>query len=86
MVSPENLYIVVTALLLLIALGVAIPVLKGIVIDGIERNREGDTTVRSATAEESSPDGSVGPHAVCADCGTPNDPDFSYCRECGARL
>jgi hypothetical protein len=84
--SPEDLYVVVTALLLLVALGVAVPVLKGILVDGIERQRGSDTATESTTVDDSSPMASDGAHAVCADCGTPNDPDFSYCRECGARL
>lgn len=82
----SSLYTAVTALLLLIALGVAIPVLKDIVIDGIERNREGDATVKSTATEESSPGDRDGSSAVCQNCETPNDPDFFYCRECGCRL
>jgi hypothetical protein len=85
-VSPEDIYVAVTALLLLIALGVAVPVLRGILIDGIERQRGSDAATESTTVDDSPPMASDGAHAVCSDCGTPNDPDFSYCRECGARL
>jgi hypothetical protein len=80
-----ELYVAITALLLLIALGAAIPVLRGIVIDGIERQRE-DVTSESTVTEDSPPADPDGTSVVCSDCETPNDPDFTYCRECGSRL
>ncbi|MEF8915508.1 DUF7577 domain-containing protein [Natronomonas sp.] len=80
-----ELYVAIIVLLLLVALGAAIPVLKGIVIDGIERQR-GDATSESAVTEDSPPVDPDGTSAVCPNCGTTNDPDFTYCRECGSRL
>ncbi|WP_336135028.1 DUF7577 domain-containing protein [Natronomonas amylolytica] len=83
MFPSGELYVAITALLLLIALGAAIPVLKGIVLDGIERRRTRETT-ETEPADDST--GNSGPHVVCSACGTPNDPNFSYCRACGTRL
>lgn len=93
MISPGGVYVAVITVLLLVALGAAIPVLKGIVIDGIERHRSGEAT-RRADSDDPSPgrdDGARattadGPHTVCSNCETPNAPDFTYCRACGTRL
>lgn len=92
MISPGDLYVAVITLLLLVALGAAVPVLKGIVLDGIERQRAGEATEASESESESedgdgsSPTASDEPYAICSNCETPNDRAFSYCRECGERL
>jgi hypothetical protein len=87
-ISPGDLYVAVITLLLLVALGAAIPVLKGIVLDGIERQRASEATEPSESedGDGSSPTESDRPHAICSNCETPNDRAFSYCRECGERL
>lgn len=85
MTQSGGLYLAFITLLLLIALGVAIPVLRDIVIEGIERQR-GDATDEPEAAADPSSDPHDGPRVICSNCETPNDPDFTYCRECGTRL
>jgi hypothetical protein len=87
--ASEELYTVITAVLLLAALGAAIPVLRGILRDGIERQQSGEATLTPESDSESDGESTTAPRetrAVCSKCATPNDPAFSYCRECGTRL
>lgn len=82
---PGGLYVLFITLLLLVALGLAVPVLRGIVIEGIERQRSGEGR-HTPDATETPPADSDRPRAVCSNCETRNDDDFVYCRECGTRL
>ena len=96
MVTPGQLYAAVAVVLLLVALAVAIPVLKQIVVDGIERRRKWKTGEMERYTEDEEYD--RGPASAldgdaedpttltCRHCGTENDAGFSHCRECANPL
>lgn len=94
MVAPEHLYGVLVTVLLLVALGVSLPVLAGIVRDGLKRHRkrrrgEMDRYTDDQESDRLPGDPPADAHAVddrrgaaCRQCGTTNDPAFTYCRRC----
>jgi hypothetical protein len=89
-------YAAVTVALLLVALAVAIPVLKQIVIDGIDRRRKWNSgEIEQYTEDEeyerepsAIPDDESGePGQIpCQNCGAENDAEFTHCRECAEPL
>ena len=89
MPAPEQLYAAVVIGLLLAVIGISIPVLRGIYRDGLEhqskrRTRDTEATVTEPTvSEEVTPDHR---QLACRQCGTENDPAFTYCRNCTAPL
>lgn len=96
MVTSGQLYAAVVVGLLFAALGISIPVLRGIYRDGLERRRERrlqererDTDVGTSTPAaafaESTADGAA-ERRPCPQCGVENDPSFTYCRRCTAVL
>lgn len=94
MVAPGQLYAAVVGLLLLVALGVSVPVLKQIVLDGLERQRKRRAGELERYTEDEEYHRSPGPpddaaereSGTCRQCGAENDPDFMYCRRCAAPL
>ena len=94
MVSFGTVYTALVVVFLLIALGLAVPVLKGIVVDGLERRRKWKTGEMERYTEDEEFD-SVPPAAdgdesdarrICSQCGAENDPAFAYCARCAAPL
>ena len=96
MVTPGEVYAAVTVILLLVALAVAVPVLRQIVLDGIERRRkwktgemeqdsDGEEDDRGAASRRDD-ERAQSPRQTCRHCGTENDPDFSHCRKCARPL
>ncbi|WP_246998043.1 DUF7577 domain-containing protein [Halosolutus gelatinilyticus] len=92
MVTPGQVYVAIVVLLLFVALGVGIRVLKRIALDGLERRRkwraeeierytedEEYDRISSETLAKNS-DGRT--RLLCRRCGAENDPSFSYCRQC----
>lgn len=94
MVAPGQLYAAVVGLLLLVALGVSVPVLKRIVLDGLERRRKRRAgELKRYTEDEEyhrtpgTPDDAAQREGeTCRQCGAENEPDFTYCRRCAAPL
>jgi len=87
--TPEQLYAAVVIGLLLAAIGLSIPVLKGIYRDGLERHSKRQAS--ETETEDSEPTVSAGGtpdhrHRRCGQCGVENDPAFTYCRNCTAPL
>lgn len=96
MVTPELIYTALITLLLLVAIGVSIPVLKQIVRDGLERHRkrqageieryiedeEYERTPSTALDEDMEGDTRL----TCRHCGATNDLEFAYCRRCAKPL
>ena len=92
MVTPGEVYAAVITILLLVALAAAIPVLKQIVVDGIERQRKWRSGEMERYTEDeeydrgppAALDGEATPqtHLTCRHCGAENDPGFTYCSEC----
>lgn len=88
MVSTGAIYGTIVTVLLLIALGASIPVLKGIVRDGLERRRKRKAGERYAEDEASdrgtdvasTEDGTAA--LTCRECGAENGSEFRYCRRC----
>jgi hypothetical protein len=92
-VALEQLYVVLVMILLLVALGVSISVLRRIVRDGLERRRKRQAGEGERYTEDEEYDRSTrtpGPDddpaatggVTCRECGTKNDPVFAYCRRC----
>jgi hypothetical protein len=91
-VTPGEIYAAVITILLLVALAVAIPVLKQIVVDGIERRRKWQSGEMERYTEDeeynSGPPAALDDESApqtrlnCRHCGAENDPAFTYCSEC----
>ena len=95
MVSPDQLYAVIVAGLLLFALGVSLRVLRRIVREGVEREREWQTGEMDRYTEDEEydrvttralDDAEERMRLTCPECGAENDPEFRYCRRCTASL
>ncbi|MDF9745796.1 DUF7577 domain-containing protein [Natrinema salsiterrestre] len=97
MVALEQFYTALIAVLLLIALGVTVPVLGRIVRDGLERRRkrqagelerytEDEEYDRAARTLRPDDDPAANGRVTCRECGTRNDPAFTYCRRCTTPL
>ncbi|MFC7131731.1 MULTISPECIES: DUF7577 domain-containing protein [Salinibaculum] len=96
MVTFGEVYAAVITVLLLVALAVAIPVLKRIVVDGIERRRKWKTGEMERYTEDPEfdrgppaaldGDAETGPGVTCTQCGTANEAGFTYCENCLGRL
>ncbi|SIS18860.1 zinc ribbon domain-containing protein [Natronorubrum thiooxidans] len=96
MVTPGQLYTAIVIILLLFALGLSIPVLKRILVEGLERRQKWNAgELKRDTDDEASnrdphsileeeTDGH--PHLTCRQCGAANDPGFRYCHRCTAKL
>ncbi|RZV12306.1 hypothetical protein BDK88_1210 [Natrinema hispanicum] len=87
MTTPEQIYAAVVIGLLLAAIGISIPVLKGIYRDGLERQserRHNDLEAEATVAEPTASDDATGDRKrlSCQQCGVENDPAFTYCRNC----
>jgi len=92
-----TLYLLAVTILLLIALAVTLPVIRDIVLEGIERRREwkddqierntdsevfdADSPDTRADEDETDPD-----HQTCRHCGTVNDAGYTFCEECAEPL
>jgi len=95
-VTPGELYVAVVVVLLLFALGVCLPVLKRVVVEGIERRRRWNSgeLARYSDDETSLEESAAAPEAgpeersptTCDRCDTENEPGYSYCRRCAAPL
>lgn len=92
MVTLGQLYAAVVMGLLLAALGVSIPVLIGIVRDGLERHtqraagRDRDLEARSDEDGTADTDTAAPTSVLCPQCGVENDPAYTYCRCCAEPL
>ncbi|WP_128905977.1 zinc ribbon domain-containing protein [Halorubrum amylolyticum] len=98
MVDPGLLYLAVIGMLLLVALGLGVRVLRGIVGDAreIRRKRRSGELEPYAEDEEydrvprdpAEGDGERGGTAstTCPQCGADNDAAFDYCRRCASPL
>ncbi|MFA9415829.1 zinc ribbon domain-containing protein [Natrinema sp. HArc-T2] len=87
MTTPEQLYAAVVIGLLLAAIGISIPVLKGIYRDGLERQserRSNDVEAETAISEPTVSDDATADRRrlPCQQCGMENDSAFTYCRNC----
>ncbi|WP_226011759.1 DUF7577 domain-containing protein [Halomicrobium salinisoli] len=92
--TPGQAYFVLAVAVLLVGLAVSIPVLLGILTDGIDRQRERRTGEVERYTED--PEYDRGPPAAldgegaeagdgrlrCRHCGAVNDGGFRYCRRC----
>jgi len=92
-----TLYLLAVTILLLVALAVTLPVIRDIILEGIERRREwkDDEIERDTDGEvfdagpsatrvdgdETDPD-----HQTCRHCGTVNDAGYTFCEECAEPL
>ena len=96
MIGLEQLYVWIVTILLLVAFGVSLPVLKRIFLDGLERHRKWQAGEIDRYTEDEEYD-RVAPPAVdenadgtsrstCRQCGAENDPTFTYCRRCATPL
>jgi len=97
-VTPGQVYLVVAAALLLVGLAVSVPVLLGILTDGVERHRDRRGGEVERYTEDTEYD--RGPPAAldgdaevrrerrlrCRNCGAANDRGFRYCRRCAEPL
>lgn len=101
MLTPGQIYFAIVTLLLLVALGVGIPILKGILEEGLERRRkwksgelepytEDEEFDRGPPAalegETTAAETTEQPCRTCRQCGAENDMAFRYCRRCIAPL
>ena len=96
MVTPGEMYTAVVVVLLLFALGVCLPVLKRVVVEGIERRRKWNSgeIERYSDVEVSTEEPAAALEAdleertatTCRRCGSENDPGYTYCRRCTAPL
>jgi hypothetical protein len=94
MVPPGTIYGTIVAVLLLVALGASIPVLKGIVRDGLERRRKRKAGELERYAEDEAYDRGSAVASVddgttaltCRECGAENRSGFRYCRRCTQSL
>lgn len=86
-------FFVALVLLHLVALGASVPVLRGIVRDGLERQRNWQTG--ELTRYEEDEEYGVPPDArpadpsgtaTCPECGSENRAGFTFCRSCGECL
>jgi hypothetical protein len=95
-VTPGQVYAAVTVVLLLVGLAVAVPVLKQIVVDGIERRRKWNAgemeryTENEESEREPPTVADDEPEEIrevaCRHCGAENSPEFTHCRECAQPL
>ncbi len=96
MVTFGEVYATVIVIFLLFALAATIPVLKQIVVDGIERQRKWKSGEMERYTEDKEfdrgppavLDGEAEPptQVVCRHCGAENDPAFNYCQDCAEPL
>ncbi|MBX0322375.1 zinc ribbon domain-containing protein [Halomicroarcula sp. F13] len=87
MVTPGEVYVLLVTAMALVALAVAIPVLLRIVVDGRARLGEEPPAHPDEGANPGAGGQSVDPDRPrCPHCGTENDADFVYCRECLEQL
>ncbi|WP_340100098.1 DUF7577 domain-containing protein [Salinibaculum salinum] len=92
-----TLYLLAVTILLLVALAVTLPVIRDIVLEGIERRREWkddeierdtdgevfDAGPPTAGADEVQTDPD---RQTCRHCGTVNDAGYTFCEECAEPL
>lgn len=92
-----TLYLLVITILLLAALAVTLPVIRDIILEGIERRREwkddeierdtddevfdADPSTTGADKNETDSD-----RQTCRHCGTVNDAGYTFCEECAEPL
>ncbi|WP_302082642.1 DUF7577 domain-containing protein [Salinibaculum rarum] len=90
-----TLYLLSVAVLLLVALALTLPVIRDIVLEGLERRRkwnndeierytedeEFDAGPPAVEADETDPD-----RQACQHCGAVNDADYAFCAECSEPL
>lgn len=99
MIDAGPVYLAIVGALLLVALGLGLRVLRGIVRDGRDRRRRRRAgEIEKYTEDEEygrgPPSGSKGdregggddPAATCPHCGADNESGFDYCRRCAAPL
>ena len=96
MVTFGEVYVAVITILLLVALAVAIPVLKRIVVEGLERRRKWNAGEIERYAEDEEfdrgppaaldGDAATGRRVTCPRCGATNEAGFRYCRDCTEQL
>ena len=83
-----QLYLLAVTVMLLFALALAIPVLRDIVMEGLERHYDRKTSDIESGTDRSG--GSSDTHDSdgkrCPHCGTVNDGEYNFCQECAAQL
>lgn len=96
MLDVGLLYFVIVGVLLLVALGLGLRVLGGIVQEArtrrrkrrageVERYTEDEEYGRNSLAADEEDDGTPS-RSTCRKCGAENDPGFRYCRRCTTPL
>lgn len=81
MVTAGELYVLTATVMALVALAVAIPVLRDIAREGRERLRTGPDPPSEDRNTGEAVDG-----VRCRHCGTVNDDGYVYCEECAQQL
>lgn len=89
-----TLYLFGVTVALLLALAVTLPVIRNIVLEGLERRREWkddeierDPTDKGATTDaHSSEEGTDGSESQCQHCGAVNESKYRFCEECAEPL
>jgi hypothetical protein len=83
-----QLYLLAVTVMLLFALALAIPVLRDIVMEGLERHYDRKTSDIASEPDQSgrSNDDSATAEGYCPNCGAVNDDKYTFCQECAERL